>query len=45
MTESVDTQLQQMAEDLKEVIGHINEANKTVDKNDPVSETVKVVII
>ncbi|ODM97189.1 Nuclear pore glycoprotein p62 [Orchesella cincta] len=42
LTESVDTQLQQMAEDLKEVIRHINESNKTVDKNDPVSQILRI---
>ncbi|CAL8078146.1 unnamed protein product [Orchesella dallaii] len=42
LTESVDTQLQQMAEDLKEVIRHINESNKTVDKSDPVSQILRI---
>lgn len=29
-------ELQQVAEDMKEIIRHINEANKTMDKSDPV---------
>jgi len=37
LAENMDTQLQQMSEDLKEVIHHINDSNKTVDKADPVS--------
>ena len=34
---NVDTEIMQIAEDMKEVIRHINESNKTVDKTDPVS--------
>jgi hypothetical protein len=36
LAENVDTELQQVAEDMKEIIRHINEANKTMDKADPV---------
>lgn len=37
LAENLDTQLKQMAEDLKEVIEHLNESNKAQDVNDPVS--------
>jgi nuclear pore complex protein Nup62 len=37
MTENVDTQLKQMSEDLKEIIEHLNETNRTQDTSDPVS--------
>ncbi|XP_039276369.1 nuclear pore glycoprotein p62 [Nilaparvata lugens] len=36
MAESLDTQLKQMSEDLKEIIEHLNESNRTQDSNDPV---------
>lgn len=36
LAESLDTQLRQMSEDLKEVIEHLNEANKVQDTNDPI---------
>jgi hypothetical protein len=36
LAENVDTELQQMAEDLKEIIRHINESNKASDQTDPV---------
>lgn len=36
LAESLDTQLHQMSEDLKEVIEHLNEANKSQDTNDPI---------
>jgi len=39
MTENVDTQLKQMSEDLKEIIEHLNETNRTQDTSDPVSST------
>jgi hypothetical protein len=32
----MDTELEQMSEDLKEIIRHINESNKLVDRTDPV---------
>jgi hypothetical protein len=37
MAENMDTQLKQMSEDLKEIIEHLNETNRTQDTNDPVS--------
>lgn len=36
LAESLDTQLKTISEDLKEVIDHLNEANKAQDSNDPV---------
>ena len=36
LAENLDTQLRQMSEDLKEVIEHLNEANKVQDTNDPI---------
>lgn len=36
LAENLDTQLRQMSEDLKEVIEHLNEANKVQDTSDPV---------
>lgn len=36
MAESLDTQLKQMSEDLKEIIEHLNESNRTQDSTDPV---------
>lgn len=41
MTENVDTQLKQMSEDLKEIIEHLNETNRTQDTSDPVSYGLK----
>lgn len=40
--ESLDTQLKQMSEDLKEVIEHLNEANKDRDPNDPIVQIGKI---
>ncbi|KPJ21208.1 Nuclear pore glycoprotein p62 [Papilio machaon] len=37
LAENLDTQLRQMSEDLKEVIEHLNETNRSQDTNDPVS--------
>lgn len=37
MAENMDTQLKQMSEDLKEIIEHLNETNRTQDISDPVS--------
>lgn len=37
MAESMDTQLKQMSEDLKEIIEHLNESSKVQDTTDPVS--------
>lgn len=36
LAENLDTQLRQMSEDLKEVIEHLNEANKVQDSSDPI---------
>lgn len=36
LAENLDTQLRQMSEDLKEVIEHLNEANKVQDTTDPI---------
>lgn len=36
LAENLDTQLRQMSEDLKEVIEHLNEANKVHDTSDPI---------
>lgn len=36
LAENLDTQLRQMSEDLKEVIEHLNEANKVQDTSDPI---------
>ncbi|CAG9792408.1 unnamed protein product [Diatraea saccharalis] len=38
LAENLDSQLRQMSEDLKEVIEHLNETNRSQDSNDPVSE-------
>jgi len=40
LAESVDTELQGMAEDLKDIIRHINEANRSIDQQDPVSHYI-----
>jgi nuclear pore complex protein Nup62 len=42
LAESMDIQLQQMTEDLKEIIRHINDSNKPLDKSDPVSQIMKI---
>lgn len=42
LAESLDTQMKQMGEDLKEVIEHLNEANKDRDPNDPVVQIGKI---
>jgi len=42
LAENVDTELQQVAEDLKEIIRHINETNKTMDKSDPVTQILTI---
>lgn len=36
MAENLDSQLKQMSEDLKEVIEHLNEANKNQELSNPV---------
>uniref|UniRef100_A0A1L8DY00 Putative nuclear porin n=1 Tax=Nyssomyia neivai TaxID=330878 RepID=A0A1L8DY00_9DIPT len=42
LAENLDTQLKQMSEDLKEVIEHLNEANKEKDPNDPIVQIGKI---
>lgn len=42
MADNLDTQLKQMGEDLKEVIEHLNEANKDRDPNDPIVQIGKI---
>ncbi|XP_055645257.1 nuclear pore glycoprotein p62-like [Toxorhynchites rutilus septentrionalis] len=42
MAETLDSQLKQMSEDLKEVIEHINESNKYPDPSDPSVQIGKI---
>ncbi|OXA45743.1 nuclear pore glycoprotein p62 [Folsomia candida] len=42
LAENVDMELQQVAEDMKEIIRHINEANKTMDKSDPIYQILTI---
>lgn len=42
IAENLDTQLKQMSEDLKEVIEHLNEANKAQDPNDPIVQIGRI---
>jgi len=42
LAENLDTQLKQMSEDLKEVIEHLNEANKTQNSDDPIVQIGKI---
>lgn len=42
MAETLDSQLKQMSEDLKEVIEHLNEANKFADPTDPMIQIAKI---
>lgn len=42
MAETLDSQLKQMSEDLKEVIEHLNEANKFSDPSDPMVQIGKI---
>ncbi|XP_055645371.1 nuclear pore glycoprotein p62-like [Toxorhynchites rutilus septentrionalis] len=42
MAETLDSQLKQMSEDLKEVIEHINESNKYSDPSDPLVQIGKI---
>ncbi|XP_070493590.1 nuclear pore glycoprotein p62 [Chironomus tepperi] len=42
MAETLDSQLKQMSEDLKEVIEHLNEANKFADPADPMIQIAKI---
>ncbi|KAF7398728.1 hypothetical protein HZH66_006625 [Vespula vulgaris] len=42
LAESIDTQLKQMSEDLKEIIEHLNEANRIQDSSDPIVQIGKI---
>lgn len=42
MAENMDTQLKQMSEDLKEIIEHLNETNKSEDNNNPVAQIGRI---
>lgn len=44
MAENMDTQLKQMSEDLKEIIEHLNETNRTQDISDPVSYSMHLFV-
>ncbi|XP_012284197.1 nuclear pore glycoprotein p62 [Orussus abietinus] len=42
LAENLDTQLKQMSEDLKEIIEHLNEANRSQDASDPIVQIGKI---
>lgn len=42
LAEKLDTQLKQMSEDLKEIIEHLNEANRAQDSSDPIVQIGKI---
>lgn len=42
MAETLDSQLKQMSEDLKEVVEHLNEANKFSDPSDPMVQIGRI---
>ncbi|XP_011304257.1 nuclear pore glycoprotein p62 [Fopius arisanus] len=42
LAENLDTQLKQMSEDLKEIIEHLNEANRAQDSSDPIVQIGKI---
>ncbi|KAF9806057.1 hypothetical protein SFRURICE_008185 [Spodoptera frugiperda] len=42
LAENLDTQLRQMSEDLKEVIEHLNETNRSQDSNDPIVQIGRI---
>ncbi|CAK9803213.1 Nuclear pore glycoprotein p62 [Anthophora plagiata] len=42
LAEDLDTQLKRMSEDLKEIIEHLNEANRTQDSSDPIVQIGKI---
>lgn len=42
LAENIDVQLKQMSEDLKEIIEHLNESNKSQESSDPVKQFVYV---
>ncbi|KAK0168120.1 hypothetical protein PV327_001952 [Microctonus hyperodae] len=42
LAEKLDTQFKQMSEDLKEIIEHLNEANRAQDSSDPIVQIGKI---
>ncbi|XP_063834177.1 nuclear pore glycoprotein p62-like isoform X2 [Ostrinia nubilalis] len=42
LAENLDSQLRQMSEDLKEVIEHLNETNRSQDSNDPIVQIGRI---
>ncbi|CAH2058100.1 unnamed protein product, partial [Iphiclides podalirius] len=42
LAENLDSQLRQMSEDLKEVIEHLNETNRSQDTNDPIVQIGRI---
>lgn len=42
LAENLDTQLRQMSEDLKEIIEHLNETNRSQDSNDPIVQIGRI---
>ncbi|XP_072946592.1 uncharacterized protein Nup62 [Epargyreus clarus] len=42
LAENLETQLRQMSEDLKEVIEHLNETNRSQDSNDPIVQIGRI---
>ncbi|XP_077299261.1 nucleoporin 62 [Arctopsyche grandis] len=42
LTDTIDTQLKQMSEDLKEIIEHLNESNRREDNNDPIVQIGRI---
>lgn len=42
LAENLDKQLKQMSQDLKEIIEHLNEANRSQDSSDPIVQIGKI---
>ncbi|KAK7863473.1 hypothetical protein R5R35_010509 [Gryllus longicercus] len=42
LAENLDTQLKQMSEDLKEIVEHINETNRSQDNTDPIVQIGRI---
>ncbi|XP_041466598.1 nuclear pore glycoprotein p62-like isoform X1 [Lytechinus variegatus] len=42
MSESIDSQLKRMVQDLKEIIDHMNTSNTSMDQTDPVNQVAKI---
>ncbi|KAI4469270.1 nuclear pore glycoprotein p62-related [Holotrichia oblita] len=42
MAETLDTQLKQMSEDLKEIIEHLNESNKLQEMSNPIIQIGRI---